>query len=92
MNLYSMDITFDENPWPDYVRRDKVLVAYCNSEPCNQKSIRYKEKNLKLGKIKKVNKFVDYCPDCGNALFWTKKGLERCLGNKRVSRERRKRT
>jgi hypothetical protein len=46
----------------------KEYTAYCSSNVCRN----YTEKFV--GTVKKVPLRTDFCPDCGNALFWTKAG------------------
>jgi hypothetical protein len=85
---FNMDLGYLEDPWPDYILGQKQILAYCSSDMCSQEGAMYKDRSLKLGIVKEVNIHTDYCPDCGSALFWTKKGLERCLTHKTIPKRR----
>lgn len=80
-----IDLGYLDNPIPDHVRNNKSYVAYCNSEQCSPSRRSKSVISSKLGMIKNVSKQTDFCPNCGSALFWTKRGLERCLTQKVIS-------
>lgn len=72
-------VDYLEKPLPDFILKIKEYIAYCSSESCSPSRKDNREMTTRLGVEKKVSKQTNFCPDCGSALFWTKKGLHRCL-------------
>jgi hypothetical protein len=60
----------DDNDYSDLEPDEVVCLksrAICTSECCCKSKPRGQE-----GVVKNVKMTVDYCPDCGHALFWEK--------------------
>jgi hypothetical protein len=91
MKIYQVD-DYLEKPHPDFISNIKEYVAYCSSQTCYPSRKHNREMNSRLGVEKHVSRQTDFCPDCGSALFWTKRGLHRCLIQAENQRTRKKRS
>lgn len=68
MNSYSVNLD-------EYYATDKApeikgeLQAWCNSNVCRKPT---KTINAHYGTRKFVERHIDWCPECGSALFWVR--------------------
>lgn len=51
-------------------KKKYILTAYCTSKQCDKG---LKRDRYAAGIVKDVDSKVDFCPDCGSALFWKRR-------------------
>lgn len=72
MRRLNITDVLEEGPFLDVERPFYNFRAVCTSDECRTDKKKVIKSLTGPGVVKEVKKTVNWCPDCGDALFWEK--------------------